>query len=289
MLLHIALVSITTEVTLADLAPVSAAIQKQISRDFGPMWNVEATVDAFDKLEDVPVGYWHVLLQDELANGAAGLHKRDDNKQPFALVALTPNWPIFMSHEVLEMLVDPQGTLTRAGNSLKPGQGRVEYLIEVCDPCQASKFAYSVNSVMVSDFYMPQYFDPVKSSGVRYSMSGQVHGPREVLDGGYLSWFDPQTRHLFQLQVDGTKKTIADKGEVPFAVDSLRGFSDSVSTDRRDAVIKGGSRAGLQLNAATDFRKTDHVKKPKLTAVDNTQVAHARNLWAQLERIAAAK
>ena len=72
----------------------------------------------------------------------------------------------------------------------------------------------SVNSVMVSDFYTPQYFDPVKSNGVRYSFSGQVRGPREVLDGGYLSWFDPQTRHLFQLQVDGKKKTIADKGEV---------------------------------------------------------------------------
>ena len=129
MLLHIALVSITKEVTLANLAPVSAAIQKQVSRDFGPMWNVEATVDAFDKLEDVPIGYWHVLLQDELQTGAAGLHKRDDNKQPFALVALTTNWPVFVtSHEVLEMLVDPQGTLTRAGNSLKSGQGRVEYL-----------------------------------------------------------------------------------------------------------------------------------------------------------------
>ena len=94
MLLHIALVSITKEVTLANLAPVSAAIQKQIARDFGPMWNVEATVDAFDKLEDVPIGYWHVLLQDELPTGAAGLHKRDDNKQPFALVALTTNWPV---------------------------------------------------------------------------------------------------------------------------------------------------------------------------------------------------
>ena len=89
MFLHIALVSITKEVTLTQLAPVSAAIQKQISRDFGPMWNVEATVDAFDKLEDVPIGYWHVLLQDELPSGAAGLHKRDHNRQPFALVALT--------------------------------------------------------------------------------------------------------------------------------------------------------------------------------------------------------
>ena len=288
MLLHIALVSITSEVTLAQLAPVAAAIQKQVSRDFGPMWNVEATVDVFDKLEDVPVGYWHVLLQDELPNGAAGLHKRDDNKQPFALVALTTNWTVFMSHEVLEMLVDPQGTLTRTGNSLKPGQGRVEYLIEVCDPCQASKFAYSVNSVMVSDFYTPQYFDPLKSSGVRYSFSGQLRGPREVLDGGYLSWFDPQTRHLFQLTVDGKKRTIADRGEVPFAVESLRAFSDSVSTDRRETVIKGGSRAGLRLNAETDFRKSARVERPKLTAIDHAQVAHANNLRAQLKRIAEA-
>ena len=258
-----------------------------ISRDCGPMWNVEATVDAFDKLEDVPIGYWHVLLQDELPSGAAGLHKRDDNKQPFALVALTTNWPVFMSHEVLEMLVDPQGTLTRAGDSPKPGQGRVEYLIEVCDPCQDSRFAYSVNSVMVSDFYTPHYFDPVKSSAVRYSFSGQVRGPREVLDGGYLSWFDPQTRHLFQLQVDGKKKAITNRGEVPFDVESLRAFSDSLSTDRRDAVIKGGSRAGLRLNAATDYRKTVRVEKPKLTAVDHAQLAHARNLWAQLKRISA--
>ena len=151
------------------------------------------------------------------------------------------------------------------------------------------EFAYSVNSVMVSDFYTPQYFDPVKSRGVRYSFSGQVRGPREVLDGGYLSWFDPQTRHLFQLQVDGKKKTIADKGEVPFAADSLRAFSDRVSADRRDAVIKGGSRAGLRLNAATDYRKTARVEKPKLTAVDHAQVAHARNLWAQLEKIVAAE
>src|SRR5204863_5404233 len=75
MLLHIAVVSLTTEVSLAQLAPVSAAIQKQISRDFGPLWNVEATIDAFEKLEDVPLGYWHVLLQDELPSGAAGLHK----------------------------------------------------------------------------------------------------------------------------------------------------------------------------------------------------------------------
>ena len=75
------------------------------------MWNVEATVDALDKLEDVPIGYWHVLLQDELPNGAAGLHKRDDNKQPFALVALTTNWPVFT--EILQVNPKPASTSNR--------------------------------------------------------------------------------------------------------------------------------------------------------------------------------
>lgn len=70
MLFYVALVSITSKVKLATLAPVAAALQKQVSRDFGPIWNIQATVDAFDKLEDVPVGYWHVLLEDELLNSA---------------------------------------------------------------------------------------------------------------------------------------------------------------------------------------------------------------------------
>lgn len=289
MLFHVALVSMVPEVTLANLAPVSAAIQKQVSRDFGPIWNVEATVDAFNKLEDVPVGYWHVLLKDELSNSAAGVHKLDHSKQPFALVALTTNWTVFMSHEVLEMLADPQGNLTRVGNSLESKQGRVQYLLEVCDPCQSSQFAYTVNSVMVSDFYTPEYFDPVKSTAVRYSFSGHICGPREVLDGGYLSWFDPDTRHLFQMVVDGKEENIVDQGEIPFDVESLRAFSDRMSTDRRDKVIAGASKPGLMLSGATDFRKRAYLKRPTSTAVDHSRLSQARNLRAQLNRILAEK
>jgi len=46
---------------------------------------------------------------------------------------------------------------------------------------------------------------------------------------------------------------------------------------------------GLRLNAATDYRRTASVEKPELTVVDQAQIAHAQNLWAQVERIAAAK
>ena len=60
---HIALVPDSPDaVDSNELARVSAAIQRQVMRDFGPRWNVTATVDAFPRLEEVPLGYWPVIL-----------------------------------------------------------------------------------------------------------------------------------------------------------------------------------------------------------------------------------
>ena len=58
--------------------------------------------------------------------------------------------------------------------------------MEVSDPCEASEFAYSVNGILVSDFYTPKYFDPVAAPGVRYSFTGSLTGPLQMLRGGYL-------------------------------------------------------------------------------------------------------
>jgi hypothetical protein len=43
------------------------------------------------------------------------------------------------------MLVDPSGNRTQIGDSPKSNQGRVEFLVEVCDPSEAANFGYSVN------------------------------------------------------------------------------------------------------------------------------------------------
>src|SRR5205807_1502482 len=53
-------------------------------------------------------------------------------------------------------------------------------------------------NLLVSDFYTPQFFDPVQSTGVRYSFTGAITEPRQVLKGGYLSWEDPVSNHFFQ-------------------------------------------------------------------------------------------
>jgi hypothetical protein len=207
---QIALVSETPRVKVKDLMRVAAALQKQAMRDLNPMWKVQATVDAFASLDDVPLGYWPLIIVDDVPN-AAGIHL-DEDGQPYALAEAGPGWSLTASHECLEMLVDPFGNRLVAGLSPKKGQGRVEFLVEVCDPSESKEFGYTVNGVLVSDFYAPSYFDPVAAPAVRYSFTQAITKPRQVLRGGYLSWHDPVSNHWFQETWFGTKATIRDLG-----------------------------------------------------------------------------
>jgi len=198
---QLALVSESKMAPHGDVLKVSAALQKQATRDLGPIWDIAATVDAFEKLEDVPVGYWAMRIMDDIqVDGAAGIHE-DENGQPFALITASSSldtWSLTASHEAFEMLVDPFGNRVIAGDSPKPDQGRASFLVEVCDPSEAADYAYSVNGILVSDFYTPNYFDPVKAAGVRYSYTGALTEPRQVLPGGYLSWQDAASGHWWQ-------------------------------------------------------------------------------------------
>jgi len=202
-LFHIGLVSRTKRVGFEDLSLVSAAIQKQVARDFSPIWKVEATVDAFAALEDVPSDYWLVTVEEfNGAGGFAGIHGVD-NFQPWARVAHSNVWSLTASHEVLEMLADPFRSRLVAGPSIEDPDRRVQYLVEVCDACQDPEQAYPVNGIMVSDFVTPAYFEPVSAAGVRYSFTGSVTGPRELAEGGAIVWFDEERRHWRQATRNG--------------------------------------------------------------------------------------
>jgi hypothetical protein len=207
---QIALVSETPLVKMKDLLRVGAALQKQAVRDLFPLWGVQATVDAFASLEDVPLGYWPLIIVDDVPN-AAGIHL-DDDGSPYALAEAGAGWSLTASHECLEMLVDPFGNRTVAGLSPKKGQGRVEFLVEVCDPSEATEFGYTVNGIRVSDFYSPSYFDPITSTSVRYSFTQAITKPRQVLRGGYLSWHDPVGNHWWQQTWFGAKSSFRDLG-----------------------------------------------------------------------------
>src|SRR4051812_19743148 len=119
---HIALVPEVAGGYGSELARVGAALQKQVTRDLAPLWGVSATVDAFPQLEDVPVGYWPIIVTPRELGIEAGLHL-DLTGQPYALVQMVPGWSLAASHECVEMLVDPFGNRTVAGASPRAEQG----------------------------------------------------------------------------------------------------------------------------------------------------------------------
>ena len=220
---YVALVSLTRDVSTRELMKVAAAVQKQVTRDFAPLWGLRATVAAFDELKDVPSDYHPVILfgdPDELmghlefeigdVNAArlveqfaggrlGGLHLKAFTRKTVALIAAADDgWSVTVSHEVLEMLADPFGNRLIAAAHPKDPEERVRYLLEVCDPCQT--VWYPVNGVQVSDFYTPRYFDPVRNPAAFYSFTGALHGPLEVLEDCYITWIDPRDSGLYQMR-----------------------------------------------------------------------------------------
>jgi hypothetical protein len=244
---QIALVSKTKKIKVSELQQVAAALQKQATRDLGPIWGIQATVDAFTQLKDVPTGYWPIIIREKIDDPTAAGYHSDRYRQPFALVKHEEGWALTCSHEMCEMLVDPFGNRMVASGSVKPGQGRVSYLVEVCDPSEDDSFAYSVNGIMLSDFYTPNYFDPVVSSSVRYSFTGCITKPKQVLKGGYLSWLDPASGKWWQATFFGTKLRVDDISEKMERLEgSMRSRIDRITATPR--LEKGASKKHIKLN-----------------------------------------
>jgi hypothetical protein len=252
--IHIALTTLSNQVDPAELSQVAAALQIQATRDFGPIWNVSATVDAF-ALSDIPAGYWPIIVQDTIDQpGALGYHQTRGDGTPYALVLYGPTWSLTASHECLEILADPFASQKHTGQSLIAAQGRVDYLVEVCDPCEDPAFAYPVNGVMVSDFYTPNFFDPVASSQVRYSYSGVITQPFQVLANGYLSWFASDGL-IYQAKADANGTITFTEGASPTNRNCLplREFVDSLTPDhqrRLSNATRGPTLEAAHTNAA---------------------------------------
>ncbi len=256
---HIALVP-ESGMNPSDLARVSAGLQKQVTRDVAPIWEISATVDPFPSLEDVPAGYWPIVLTFRELRGDAGIHV-DGNGQPYGLVEMSPSFSLTASHVCLEMLTDPFGGRRFPGVSPRPEQGDVEFMGGICDPCEHPDFAYLVNDVLVSDFCTPAFWERSSSPNERRSFTGALEAPLQVLPGGHLSWYDPITnrwwlrRHadgaVIDIEVgvvDGKQGTVREfiSGHVPHLESTkmtAEVFEARVGTQRQRAARASQSRA----------------------------------------------
>jgi len=248
---YAALVSETDQVPFSQLAEIASALQKQATRDFAPIWQISATISVFQSLQQVPSDYWPIIIRDDIDQpGAAGYHT-DSSGQPYALVQASENVSLTCSHELMEMLGDPFGNRLVAADSLKAGQGRVNYLVEVCDPSEGEQFAYSINGIRVSDFYTPNFFDPVLAPSVRYSFTGCIRKPRQILEGGYISWMIPATREWWQAFVRDGAMTFRSLGILERNGRSWRETVDTLTFEPLAKLM--GGRIGHEKMLAASF------------------------------------
>jgi hypothetical protein len=181
-----------------ELAAVAAALQTQILRDFVPEWGACAVVGAFP-FEAIPAGYTPLIVQDTLeSEGINGFHRTRCEDTPYMVVPHGPSWPLAASHELLRMLANPTGAARLAGPSCMSGQGTVEYLIDVCAPCQDVSAAYTIDGIPVSDFCLRSFFGP---AGPGASFTGAVRDAFTPAAGGVLTWLADDTL-IYQIRAD---------------------------------------------------------------------------------------
>jgi putative modified peptide len=217
-----------------ELMLVASALQAQVTSDVGPVWGVSAVVAAFRSLELVPEGYVPFgVTSKPLPLNRAGFHFTEGG-QPAALIQYCGDWSTSASHELIEMLCDPTGTKTVVAQSLDQSQELVAYMMEVCDPVEESK--YRIGTVNVSDFITPAFYGTIESPFRRFSFSGRVREPLQLLGGGYITWTTQwPDAHVYQafaneddpVPVDSAKLERKDLGPTPLVLS--RAWVDAAS------------------------------------------------------------
>jgi len=202
----------------ADVATMEAAITRQIQA-VASAWNREAaTVTFYSDAGAVPAGAYGVAIVptiDGQPAGVVGYHAENWGlvaAQPILANAqtLTGDWSVSstLSHEVLEMFIDPACNLLAVD-----GQGSA-YSLEVCDPVEAP--TYTVNNVSVSNFVTPSWFDPQAPTGARFDKQGQVTAAFTIAAGGYANYVNGgQVKQQWGAKYPGWRKTMKSPPTAP--------------------------------------------------------------------------
>ena len=193
--IQISVINESTVLADADIAPVVAALQKQVTNDFRPVWGTDAELTITAKGAPPPSGnWWLVLLDDSDQANALGYHDLTTEGLPIGKVFAASDlkagtaWTVTASHELLEMLGDPNINLTVfVQNSNAAG---TLYAYEICDACEDDSLGYQIDNVQLSDFVYPAWFESFHTEGsTQFDRMNRIQNPLQLLAGGYIGIF----------------------------------------------------------------------------------------------------
>ncbi len=192
----VAVMNASTVLTDADVKVAVPALQTQVHNHFAPAWGVDADLKFVAKGDTPPAGaWWLAVLDNSDQAGALGYHDLTNEGLPLGKVfagtdiTVGSQWTVTASHELLEMLADPDIDLSVFVQA--DASSGTLYAYEVCDACEDDQFGYQVDGVPVSDFVYPAWFESFRQPGTTQFDQGQhLQQPLQLLQGGYIGVFD---------------------------------------------------------------------------------------------------
>lgn len=172
-----------------EVERIVEALQRQVTEHFRPAWGLQARL-VFNK---EPPKAMKVVLKDKAGEedeGYLGYHFVDGLPVTYVFarddIATQGEYSSTLSHEILEMLADPDVNLYANGFYRdKAGRRRSAFIpYEVCDPVESS--LYKIDGVKVCDFVLPEWFEPEHKDGeLKMDYLGLVDSPFTLAEGGY--------------------------------------------------------------------------------------------------------
>jgi hypothetical protein len=193
---QISIINESTVLADTDVAPVVAALQKQVTNDFRPVWGTDAELTIVARGTQPASGsWWLVLLDDSDQANALGYHDLTSDGFPMGKVFAASDlkagtsWTVTASHELLEMLGDPNINLTVfVQNTNTAG---TLYAYEVCDACEDDSAGYQIDNVLLSDFVYPSWFESFRAEGsTQFDRMKKIQSPFQLLTNGYIGTFN---------------------------------------------------------------------------------------------------
>jgi len=182
----------STVVADTDVKRVIDACNKQVEHHFGKAYGIQAQCHFSAKDTPMSAYDWQLIVVDNAdVAGSLGYHETTKAGTPigYCFAETTRknggNWTVTFSHELLELLADPE-----INACLLDESGQKLYATEVCDACEDDSFAYPIDGVYVSDFVLPKFWMPSVPVTGPLSYTGAVTKPLQILTGGYLAYLD---------------------------------------------------------------------------------------------------
>lgn len=218
--MRISIANVSQRITAAEFKTAVHAIERQVHEDFAPLWGMDASIrviqvdrntkpDPDAALSDALIYVGEIGDDPGAPDEAVGYHAGNLRGIPYGFVfqdiakKTGEQWTTTLSHEVLELIADPEVNLYVLGPHPSKRRKLALRCYEVCDPVQGD--TYTIDTIEVSNFVTPLYFAELPHPTITQTNYLKLPLKRfGVRPNGYYSYVDLDTHRTSDVYGDET-------------------------------------------------------------------------------------